>query len=81
VKKQRTKYSWEGVIIALDKVEGLGRFIEVEAEDSGEYKEQKRKVMSAMSKLGLQESIRSSYLELLEEMRKNTEKEGAMRSS
>ena len=81
VKTQRAKYCWEGVIIALDRVEGLGRFIEVEAESSGEYEEQKRKVMSAMSKLGLDESIRSSYLELLEEKRKNAENKGARQSS
>lgn len=66
VKKQRRKYSWDGVIIALDMVEGLGYFVEAEAEGEGSYEEQKRRVLSAMSELGLHESIRSSYLELLE---------------
>jgi adenylate cyclase, class 2 len=70
VRKQRSKYSYEDVVLALDEVEGLGSFVEVEAEGEGDYEEQKRKVLSVLSKLGLHESIRSSYLELLEEKRK-----------
>ncbi|MDD2756311.1 MAG: class IV adenylate cyclase [Methanothrix sp.] len=70
VRKKRTKYSYEGLVLALDEVEGLGSFVEVEAEGEGDYEEQKRKVLSIMSKLGLHESIRSSYLELLEESKK-----------
>lgn len=70
VRKKRTKYSYDGVVLALDEVEGLGRFVEVEAEGKGDYEEQKRKVLSIMIKLGLHESIRSSYLELLEESKK-----------
>jgi adenylate cyclase class 2 len=70
VRKKRAKYSYEGVVLALDEVEGLGSFVEVEAEGEGDYEEQRRKVLSIMSKLGLYESIRSSYLELLEEKRK-----------
>ncbi|MHB8117205.1 MAG: class IV adenylate cyclase [Methanothrix sp.] len=77
VRKQRCKYSYEGVILALDEVEGLGRFVEVEAEGVGDYEEQKQKVLSILSRLGLHESIRSSYLQLLEEKEmkeKNEEK-------
>jgi len=70
VRKKRVKYSYEGVVLALDEVEGLGSFVEVEAEGEGDYEEQRRKVLSIMSKLGLHESIRSSYLELLEEKEK-----------
>ena len=70
VRKKRAKYSYEDVVLALDEVEGLGSFVEVEAEGEGDYEEQRRKVLSTMSKLGLHESIRSSYLELLEEKRK-----------
>ena len=33
----------------------------------GDYEEQRQKVLSILSRLGLHESIRSSYLELLEE--------------
>ncbi|MCK9440759.1 MAG: class IV adenylate cyclase [Methanothrix sp.] len=71
VRKQRRKYSYEGVVLALDDVEGLGRFMEVEAEGEGDYEEQRYKVLSILSRLGLHESIRSSYLELLEEKKKN----------
>jgi adenylate cyclase class 2 len=70
VRKKRAKYSYEGVVLALDEVEGLGSFVEVEAAGEGDYEEQRRKVLSIMSKLGLHESIRSSYLELLEESKK-----------
>jgi adenylate cyclase, class 2 len=66
LKKRRAKYSYEGVVLALDDVEGLGLFVEVEAEGEGDYEEQKQKVLSVLSRLGLHESIRSSYLELLE---------------
>jgi len=70
LRKKRTKYSYEGVVLALDEVEGLGSFVEVEAGGEGDYEEQRRKVLSIMSNLGLHESIRSSYLELLEESKK-----------
>lgn len=75
VRKRRSKYSYEGAVLAIDEVEGLGRFVEVEAEGEGEgdYEEQKRKVLSILSRLGLNESIRSSYLQLLEEKKKNDE--------
>jgi adenylate cyclase class 2 len=66
VKKRRAKYSYEGVVLALDDVVGLGRFVEVEAEGEGDYEEQKQTVLSILSRLGLHESIRCSYLELLE---------------
>ncbi len=71
VRKRRSKYSYDGVVLAIDEVEGLGRFVEVEAEGDGDYEEQKRKVLSILSRLGLHESIRSSYLQLLEEKKKN----------
>ena len=73
VRKRRSKYSYEGAVLAIDEVEGLGRFVEVEAEGEGEgdYEEQKRKVLSILNRLGLNESIRSSYLQLQEEKKKN----------
>jgi adenylate cyclase class 2 len=67
VRKQRAKYSCEGAVLALDEVEGLGRFVEVEAKGEGDYEVQRQKVLSILSRLGQNESIRSSYLELLEE--------------
>jgi adenylate cyclase, class 2 len=70
VRKRRTKYSYEGVILALDDVMGLGCFVEVEAQGEGDYEVQRQKVLFILSRLGLHESIRSSYLELLEEKEK-----------
>jgi adenylate cyclase, class 2 len=67
VKKSRTKYSYGEVTIALDVVEGLGSFLEVEAQGDDDWAAQKERVLSLLRQLGLNESIRSSYLELLEE--------------
>ena len=75
VRKRRSKYSYEGVVLALDEVEGLGSFVEVEAEGNGDYEVQRQKVLSILSRLGLHESIRSSYLELMDEKKKNEENE------
>jgi adenylate cyclase class 2 len=67
VRKHRIKYSCGEAILALDEVEGLGSFLEVEARGEADWEEQKEKVLSILRDLGLEESIRSSYLELLEE--------------
>jgi adenylate cyclase, class 2 len=74
LRKRRTKYSYEGAILALDDVMGLGSFIEVEAEGDGDYEEQRRKVLSISERLGLHESIRCSYLELIEEKEEKEKK-------
>jgi len=60
------------VTLALDEVEGLGCFLEVEAQGEGEIEEQRQKVLRIMGELGLDESIRSSYLELLEEKQQHS---------
>jgi adenylate cyclase class 2 len=71
VRKRRTKYSLGDVTFALDDVQGLGLFLEVEARgEVDDWEEQKRMVISILSQLGLGESIRKSYLELLEEQSK-----------
>jgi adenylate cyclase class 2 len=70
VRKRRIKYSLGDVTLALDEVEGLGSFLEVEARGEADWEEQKEKVLSILRDLGLEESIRSSYLELLEEKRR-----------
>jgi len=69
VKKRRSKYLYQDVTIAVDEVEGLGCYVEVEGQGAGDYEQVRQKVVSVMSLLGLTQSIRSSYLELLEEMR------------
>jgi len=72
VRKRRHKYSYQDVTLALDEVEGLGCFLEVEAQGEGEIEEQRQKVLRIMGELGLDESIRSSYLELLEEKQQHS---------
>ncbi|MBP8624902.1 MAG: class IV adenylate cyclase [Methanothrix sp.] len=71
--KRRSKYSLEGAVLALDEVEGLGWFVEVEMAASGgdgSYEEQRLKVISILKRLGLDESIRKSYPQLLDEGRR-----------
>jgi len=71
VKKRRTKYRLDDVVFAIDEVEGLGSFLEVEARgEDDDWAAQKRRVLSLLNRLGLGESIRSSYLELLQERSK-----------
>ncbi len=67
VRKRRSKYSYQGLTLALDEVEGLGCFVELEAAGEEEIEEQRQKVLRTLEQLGLGPSIRSSYLELLEE--------------
>lgn len=69
VRKRRTKYSYQGMIIALDEVEGLGTFLEVEAQAEADWENEKERVLSVLKKLELKDTIRRSYLELLEEKR------------
>jgi len=70
VKKRRTKYFWQKVTLALDEVEGLGCFLEIEATGGEEWEGEKELVQSLLRRLELGESIRESYLELLEEKTK-----------
>ena len=65
VKKRRTKYALGEAVIAVDVVEGLGTFIEVELSGDEDWEAQKRAALSLLARLGLAESIRESYLELL----------------
>jgi len=65
VEKERTTYSIGGVLVCLDKVEGLGDFVEMEYEGDDLVKG-KEVIFSLMKALGLKGSERRSYLELLE---------------
>ena len=69
VRKRRTKYSYQGMVIALDEVEGLGAFLEVEAQGEEDWEIEKEGVLSVLKRLELKDTIRRSYLELLEEKR------------
>jgi adenylate cyclase class 2 len=72
VRKTRTKYSLGEITFALDDVEGLGSFIEIEAPAEDDWKDKREKVLEILQRLGQGESIRESYLELLEEHVKDT---------
>ncbi len=65
VKKRRKIYRLEGAIICVDSVEGLGDFIEIEVEGGLEKKEEIFRI-AGMLGYSRDESIRLSYLELLE---------------
>ena len=67
VKKRRTKYALGDITFALDEVERLGSFLEIETTAEGDWKEKSMVVMNILHQLGLEESIRKSYVELLEE--------------
>lgn len=65
IEKKRSFYQWENLAISLDKVEGLGEFLEVE----GKSYIDKERIFKLLKKLGIsrKELIRESYLEMLEE--------------
>ena len=64
VRKLRTLYSFNDMQIALDHVDGLGFFVELEI--AGEHTEENiEKLFDTARKLGLGRFIRESYLELV----------------
>ncbi len=66
VKKVRKIYKLGEAIICLDRVENLGKFVEIEIE-SDDIENSKKKIFEIAEKLGLkkEKSIRMSYLEML----------------
>jgi adenylate cyclase class 2 len=66
VEKVRTDYSWEGIVISLDRVDGLGDFIELEVEDEDRERGLSR-ILDLKSRLGVQGNETRSYLELIME--------------
>ncbi|ASJ03267.1 adenylate cyclase [Thermococcus profundus] len=68
VHKVREKYYVEkGVVITLDEVEDLGKFIEIEAlvEEGEEIEGKVKYLKSILERLGVREFERRSYLELI----------------
>lgn len=65
VVKRRDAYQWDRLKVYLDRVEGLGEFLEVEGKDW----EDKDKILGLLRSLSIprEELIRKSYLEMLEE--------------
>jgi adenylate cyclase class 2 len=67
VAKWRETWKVRGMEVALDEVEGLGSFVEVEArtEQAADVPRLREEVLGLLQELGGKESIRASYLELL----------------
>lgn len=63
--KSRTKYALGDVIFAIDDVSGLGSFLEMEIAGEDDWPQKKRMLQDLMIRLGIGESIRKSYLEML----------------
>ncbi|MCQ8903027.1 MAG: class IV adenylate cyclase [Methanothrix sp.] len=66
VRKRRSKYRLGDAIVALDDVDGLGRFVEAEISADQESPADKARVLEIISSVGVGRPIRLSYLELLE---------------
>lgn len=71
VVKRREAWSVAGAEVALDEVEGLGSFVEVEllAQDAAEAARLSHRVLALLRDLGAGEPLRASYLEMLLEAR------------
>lgn len=73
VHKKREIFRAGEIIVCLDTVEGLGEFLEVELDVTGEkdIKSSREQLFEFLSKLGVNEkdSIRTSYLEMVLEMK------------
>ncbi|MCX8000634.1 MAG: class IV adenylate cyclase [Leptospiraceae bacterium] len=68
VKKLRKIYRMDNAIICVDSVEGLGDFIEIEVEGGLERKEEIFKIAEMLGYTKA-ESVRLSYLEMLEKIK------------
>ncbi len=64
VEKEREIYCLNGVHITLDRVAGLGNFVELEKMDS-DYEKVEKKLFDLAGELGLERFERRSYLELI----------------
>jgi adenylate cyclase class 2 len=72
VSKRRELFSYRNMTIALDSVEGLGEFIEVEEQADCNIEERCDEIFSFLEGLGIrkEDSIRTSYLEMVLEKKK-----------
>jgi adenylate cyclase class 2 len=69
VRKERENYALEDCTVTLDRVEGLGEFVEVEREAAkADIDDARRDAVAVLERLGLDpdDQIRTSYLELLQ---------------
>lgn len=72
VSKRRELFSYRNMTIALDSVEGLGEFVEVEEQADCNIEERCDEIFSFLEGLGIrkEDSIRTSYLEMVLEKKK-----------
>ncbi len=63
--KTRRKYLLDEATVAVDQVEGLGSFVEVEMGVSADWGSARDRVLGILGNLGAEECIRKSYLEML----------------
>jgi adenylate cyclase class 2 len=64
VSKQRKVYGLRGISVCLDRVEGLGDYVEFEFEGD-DIEEGKERILALMRELGVEGNERRSYLELI----------------
>ncbi|WP_336326063.1 class IV adenylate cyclase [Halovenus sp. HT40] len=67
VRKERERYTVDGITVTLDTVEGLGEFVEGELETEDDIDSARDRVLTILTDLGLDtdDQIRTSYLGLL----------------
>jgi adenylate cyclase class 2 len=72
VRKTRKVYRYENMTICLDKVDELGEFMEVEIGAESDIEGHSKQIFSFLEKLGIgeEDSIRTSYLEMVLENQK-----------
>jgi len=73
VRKDRDRYAVGACTVLLDRVEGLGKFVEVELETDGDIEPAREEAIAVLERLGLDpdEGIQTSYLGLLLEAEGN----------
>lgn len=66
IKKNREYYAYSSLTISVDRVEGLGDFVEIEAVASSEasVKEAEAEIAALAERLGLRDKVDETYLEL-----------------
>jgi len=66
IEKKRTTYQLQDISIHFDEVTNLGSFIEVEIfADEQEFESAKKRIFTFLEELGISETIKKDYLELL----------------
>ncbi len=67
VRKSREYYAYGSLTVSLDRVEGLGEFVEIEAVASSEasIKEAEAEIAALAERLGLKDKVDETYLELV----------------